>query len=145
MGTADSARWLVVTVGVLGVGACDRLDGLDAPPSAATAREVPVRYVCPVALVDPANPCQATLTEERQVGGVVVLTPCDSLDHVAPREIVLGAFDCFYAHGDGQLAGWDLSSDIPAFCGESAHAVYAGDVPDHCTFLDAPGWQRVTF
>jgi hypothetical protein len=137
MSVADWSRWLVVAMGVLGEAACDRADDPGIGTSAA------VQFACPVAMADPADPCKATFAEARLAPGMTVLAACGSLDHVGPGLGSSVSFDCLYARDDGQLVGWDLTSETSAFCGQTTFSVYAGQVPTGCTFIDRPGWTRI--
>jgi len=136
----DPVARKLAALGLLSLAACaDRRASAPSTPSDAGG----TTYVaCSAALTDPANPCPATLAAARQSSELVLVAPCGGLDHAAPPDVFFGTVDCLYQSSDGTLVGWDRSSDIAEFCGNSAFAIYAGEIPPGCTFIDGPGWRR---
>jgi hypothetical protein len=84
---------------------------------------------------------------QAQVGDAGQLTtPCGTLEHLIPppSDVFFGSWDCFYDMTSGALVGWDMFTDAPSYCGNTAAGVYAGNVPAACaTFLYTPAWRRV--
>jgi hypothetical protein len=108
--------------------------------------QLPLHFACEVALDDSQDPCPATLSQAETTDAGRLTTACGSLEHLIPpsADVFFGSWDCFYDGVSGALVGWDMSSDIPQFCGNTAPGAFAGNVPSGCaTFLDQPYWRRV--